>query len=391
MIKLLSGNKAAAHGVRLACPDVIATFPITPQTPLVEELESMYANGMLGDCEMVETEGENSSMSIVTAACVAGGRVFTATSSWGLAFMFEPMMYAAGMRVPVVMVDVCRESPAMRGVSAGRQDIMSARDLGWIQIECETCQEILDSILMAYRLAEDSDILLPVVVAYDGYYLSHLSERVEVPDQAMVDRFLEPVRNSKRTKIRPGEALAFGMSFSEKLYVEYRYKAVCALEKVKEKFPQVEKEFEEIFGRYYGGMVDCYKADDAEILLLTAGSCSGTAREMVDRERVKGNKVGLARIRMFRPYPRRELGAVLDGKKAVACIDSSLCLGWNCGHLYMEAKAVLPDLKAPPKMVDCIDGLSNLDITPEKFGKALDLAYRAAAGEEVPEVSWLMW
>lgn len=390
MIKLLSGNKSAAQAVRLACPDVIATYPITPQTPLVEELELMYAKGLL-DCEMVETEGENSSMSIVTAACVAGGRVFTATSSWGLAFMCEPMMYAAGMRVPVVMVNVCRETPAMRGVSAGRQDIMSIRDLGWIQMECETCQEILDSILMAYRLAEDSDILLPVVVAYDGYYLSHLSERVDVPDQADVDRFLAPVKNSRRTVLRPGEAFAFGMSFSEKLYVEYRHKAVCALEKVKTKFPEIEEEFKQIFGRHYGGMVDTYRAEDAEILLLTAGSCSGTARVVVDQEREKGKKVGLARMKMFRPYPRHELGAILEGRKAVACIDSSLCLGWNCGHLYMEARAVLPDLANPPRMVDCIDGMSNLDITPGQFGKALDIAYRAAAGESVPEVSWLMW
>lgn len=391
MVKLLSGNKAAAHAVRLAKPDVIATYPITPQTPLVEELELMYAQGQLGDCEMVETEGENTSMSLVTGASVAGGRVFTATSSWGLAFMFQDMMYAGGMRVPIVMVNVCRETPAMRGVAGGRSDIMSARDLGWIQFECETCQEILDTVLMAYRLSEDSDILLPTIVAYDGYYLSHFSEKVDVPDQADVDRFLEPVKNSRRTTLKPGEALAFGMSFAEKLYVEYRHKTVCAMEKVKEKLPRIEDEFHAIFGRRYGGMVDAYKADDAEILLMTAGSISGTAREVVDREREKGRKVGLARIRMFRPYPRRELGAVLEGKKLAVCMDSSACLGWNCGHLYMEARAVLPDLKQPPRMINCIDGMASLDVTVGQFEKALDCAYRAAAGEDVPEVSWLMF
>lgn len=391
MIKLLSGNKAAAHAVRLAKPDVCATFPITPQTPLVEELEKMYAQDMLGDCEMIETEGEHSSMSVVTAACVAGARVFTATSSWGLAYMFEPMLYAAGMRVPVVMVDVCRETPAMRGVSAGRQDIMSARDTGWIQIECETCQEILDTVLMAYRLAEDPDVLLPVVVAYDGYYLSHLSERVDVPDQAEVDRFLEPVREKRRTMLRPGEALAFGQSFSEMLYVEYRYKAMKAYEKAREKFPEIEREFESIFGRKYNGLVDTYRAEDAEVMLVTAGSVSGTAREMIDREREKGMKVGLSRIRMFRPFPKAQLAKVLDDKKLVCVLDSSVCLGWDCGHLYEEVSAATRLMKHPPKMLDFIDGLSNLDVTPEKFEKMFLTARAALDGRDVPDVTWLMW
>ncbi len=391
MIKLLSGNKAAAHAVKMAKPDVLAAFPITPQTPLVEELEEMFARGELGECEMVETEGENSSMSVVTAAAVVGARVFTATSSWGLAYMFQDMMYAAGMRVPVVMADVCRETPAMRGVSAGRQDIMSARDLGWTIIECETCQEIFDSLIMAYRLSEDPDILLPTVVAYDGYYLSHLSEAVDIPEQEAVDRFLAPVKEKQRTVLKPGEALAFGMSFSEKLYAEYRYKNMEAIERVKQKLPQIEAEFEAVFGRAYGGLVEGYRADDAELLVITAGSISGTAREVVDSEREKGEKVGLVRLRVTRPFPRRELGALLEGKKAAVCLDNSICLGWNCGHIFMETRAVLPDLQRAPRMIDCIDGISNLDVVPEHFEQALELARRAAAGGDVPEVSWLIW
>ncbi len=391
MIKLLSGNKAAANAVRLARPDVCATYPITPQTPLVEELEKMYANGLLGDCEMVETDGEHSSMSIVTAASVAGGRVFTATSSWGLAYMFEPMMYAAGMRVPIVMVDVCRETPAMRGVSAGRQDIMSSRDTGWITIECETCQEILDTVLMAYRLAEHSEVLLPVVVAYDGYYLSHLSESVDVPEQTDVNRFLPPITESKRTTLQPGQALAFGQSFSERLYCEYRYKNLKAMERVHDVFPTVEKEFEAVFGRSYNGMVDTYRTDDAEMVLVTAGSVSGTAREMIDRERDKGHRVGLARIRMFRPFPRKELAKVLDGRKLVCFLESSIAMGWDAGHLFVESRAVLPYMKSQPKMIDFIDGMSNVDVTFDKFEKLFDIAYRAMNGETVPETTWLMF
>jgi len=390
LTKVLSGNKAAAYGVLLARPDVVAVYPITPQTPLVEELARMHAEGIL-DCEFVEVEGENSSMSAITGACVAGGRVFTATSSWGLAFMHDALMFCAGMRVPAVMVNVTRETPAMRGVGGGRQDIMSMRDTGWIQIEAETCQEILDSILMAYRLAEDSEVLLPVVVGYDGFYLSHLSERVDIPEQKTVDHFLSPLKNSERPRLTPGQSLGFAMSYTGKLFAEFRYKGSLAYERAKLKFEKVEGEFKKFFGRSYGGMVDTYRAEDAEILLVTAGSCAGTAKVVIDKRHEEGQKVGLARIRMFRPFPRERMKEIFGGKKAIGVLDRSVCLGWNCGHLFMELRAVLPDLADPPKMIDFIDGLSNLDITEEHIEKALDLTVQAAAGKKVPETTWLIW
>jgi pyruvate ferredoxin oxidoreductase alpha subunit len=391
LIKVLTGNKAAAHGVRLSRPDVIAMYPITPQTPLAEELAHFHADGQL-DCEMVEVEGEHTSMSVITAAGVAGGRVFTATSSWGLAYMNEALMYCAGMRVPAVMVDVTRETPSMRGVGGGRQDIMSIRDSGWIQIEPETCQEILDSVIMAYRLAEDPEILLPVVVAYDGFYLSHLSERVDIPDQAAVDKFLAPVKNSGRTTLLSGENLHFSPSIVGKEFAEYRYKTMQAFEAAKTKFVEVEREFKAAFGREYGGMVDTYRADDAEILILTAGSCAGTARVVVDAARDRGLKAGLARMRMFRPYPRERLTEVLEGKKAVAVIDRSVCLGWNCGHLYMEMRAAMADMVNPPKTtIDFIDGLCNTDITYDHIDKALNFTAAAMKGQKVAETNWLTW
>lgn len=390
MIKVLSGNQAAAYGVLLARPDVIAVYPITPQTPLVEELARMLAEGIL-DSELIEVEGENSSMSAITGACVAGARVFTATSSWGLAYMHDALMFCAGMRVPAVMVDVSRETPATRGVGGGRQDIMSMRDTGWIQLEAETCQEILDSILMAYRLAEDSQVLLPVSIGYDGFYLSHLSERVEIPEQKAVDAFLAPLKNSDRPRLTPGNPLGFAMSYTEKLFAEFRYKGSLAYERAKKKFEAIEAEFKERFGRSYGGMVDSYRAEDAEILLVTAGSCAGTARVVIDQCRKDGLKVGLARIRMFRPFPRERIKEVFSGKKAIGVLDRSVCLGWNCGHLFMELRAVLPDLESPPPMVDFIDGLSNLDITVEHIAKAVHLTTQAAEGKTVPETTWLIW
>ncbi|WP_371372853.1 hypothetical protein [Sporomusa aerivorans] len=390
MIKVLTGNKAAANGVLLSRPDVVAMYPITPQTPLAEELAHFHAEGQL-DCEMVEVEGEHTAMSVITGAGVAGGRVFTATSSWGLAYMNEALMYCAGMRIPAVMVDVTRETPSMRGVGGGRQDIMSIRDSGWIQIEPETCQEILDSVIMAYRLAEDPEVLLPVVVAYDGFYLSHLSERVDIPDQKAVDKFLEPVKNSSRTSLVSGKNLHFSPSIVGKEFAEYRYKTMEAFERAKEKIEAIEQEFAAIFGRHYGGMVDTYRSEDAEILILTAGSCAGTARVVIDQAREKGIKAGLARMRVFRPYPRERLAEVFAGKKGVAVIDRSVCLGWNCGHLHMEAKAVLADMVNPPRMVDFIDGLCNTDITADHIEKALYVTVAALNGKETAETNWLIW
>lgn len=390
MIKVLSGNKAAAHAVRLARPDVIAMYPITPQTPLAEELAAFHAQGLI-DSEMIEVEGEHTSMSAIIGASAAGGRVFTATSSWGLSYMNEPSMYCAGMRIPAVMVDVTRETSSMRGVGGSRQDIMTARDIGWIQMEPSNCQEVLDTILMAYRLSEDPRVLLPVLVAYDGFFLSHQYERVEVPEQELVDRFLAPVAERKRTSFANGNNMHLAVSIAGDLFANYRYQTLKALDGVKKIYGEVEKEFEDIFGRSYGGMVDTYRADDAEILFLTAGSVAGTIKTVIDKARSKGVKVGLARMKMFRPYPREEMARILDGKKIVATIDRSVCLGWDCGHLHMEAKAVVPDMKKPPKLIDFIDGLSSLDITKDHIEKALAIAIAAANGEQVQESNWLVW
>jgi pyruvate/2-oxoacid:ferredoxin oxidoreductase alpha subunit len=181
------------------------------------------------------------------------------------------------------------------------------------------------------------------------------------------------------------------MSYTEKLFAEFRYKGSLAYERAKKKFEAIEAEFKERFGRSYGGMVDSYRAEDAEILLVTAGSCAGTARVVIDQCRKDGLKVGLARIRMFRPFPRERIKEVFSGKKAIGVLDRSVCLGWNCGHLFMELRAVLPDLESPPPMVDFIDGLSNLDITVEHIAKAVHLTTQAAEGKTVPETTWLIW
>lgn len=292
MLKVLSSNEAAAQAAKLARINVAAVYPITPQSQISEDVSKMVAKGEL-DCDIIEVEGEHSVMSAMTGAAVAGARVFTATSSLGLAYMNEPMMFAAGMRVPMVMVDVTRETSAQRGISTSRQDAASARDCGWLEIDPADGQELLDSILMAYRLSEDPEILLPTLVVSDGFFMSHLYEPVDVPEQEQVDRFLAPVSEKRRTQFSDGKAMQFALTFSGPKYIKYRYQTLNAIDHVKEVFPKIEKEFEEIFGRSYGGMVEEYRTEDAEYLLMTNGSASGMAKNVIDEARAAGLKVGL--------------------------------------------------------------------------------------------------
>jgi pyruvate/2-oxoacid:ferredoxin oxidoreductase alpha subunit len=331
-------------------------------------------------------------MSAIIGASTVGARVFTATSSWGLAYMNEPLMVCAGMRIPAVMVDVTRETPAQRGVSTSRQDIMTIRDSGWVELDPASPQEVLDTVLMAYRLAEDPQILLPVMVASDGFYMSHAYEPVDVPTQEQADRFLAPVAGCHRTTFTDGKSMQFDVGYSGLNFIKYRYQTTKAIEKVKEIFPQVEKEFEAIFGRKYGGMIEEYFTQDAEVLLMTAGSASGNAKAVIDDARNNyGMKVGLIRERMFRPYPKEELRRILAGKKAVGIIDRSICLGWDCGHLMQETKSALYGMENAPKLVNFIDGLSSTDITIEHIERALAMTLAASRGETVDECSWLSW
>ena len=390
MLKVLSGNEAAAEAAKLARITVAAVYPITPQSQISEGVSQMVAKGEL-DCDIIELEGEHSVMSSIIGAAVAGARVFTATSGVGLAYMTEPFLYAAGMRVPMVLVDVTREIGAQRGISTSRQDAAFTRDSGWLELDPADSQELLDSILMAYRLSEDPEVLLPTLVVSDGFFMSHLYEPVDVPDQELVDRFLAPVAERRRTQFSDGKAMQFALTYSGKEYIQYRYYTMQAIEHVKEVFPKVEKEFEEIFGRSYGGMVEEYKTEDAEYLLMTNGSASGMAKNVVDAAREAGIKIGLARVRMFRPYPREEIVRILRGRKAVGVIDRSICLGWNCGHLFQEARAAIAGEENMPKLLSFIDGISTMDITREHIELAVGMTVAAGNGEKVQETNWLSW
>jgi len=386
--RVITGNACAAYAVRLCRPDVIALYPITPQSEVVEQLTRFKADGLL-DAEMIEVEGENSAMNSVTAACVAGGRVFTATASYGLAFMYDAMMQTAGFRAPVVMVNVNREIPGIHAVSAGQQDLISVRDIGWLQIIVEDDQEIIDTIIQAYRLAEDYEIQLPVMINYDGYYLSFSAEAVKIPLIEDVDEYLSILKKQpQRLKLVPGKSMGAGSHGLLQTYTELRYKHMAAMERAKAKFDAIDKEYGDFFGRYYGGQIEEYRTDGAEIILVTSGSATGTAKTVIDAARENGQKVGLVKIRMYRPFPRERLTKVLQGRKAIGVLDRSVGFGWNCGPMYQEVRALTPEIGKVP-LLSFIDGLANMDITKPNIERMIRDIQAAAEGKPYQETTWV--
>jgi pyruvate/2-oxoacid:ferredoxin oxidoreductase alpha subunit len=386
--KVITGNGAAAWAAMLCRPDVVAAYPITPQSEVIEQLAKFHADGVL-DSEYVTVEGENSAQNLVCGASMAGGRVFTATSSYGLVYMYDAMFNTAGYRAPVVMINVNREPPGIHAVCSGQQDMISVRDTGWVQLICENCQEIMDTTIMAFRLAEDHEIQLPVIVNYDGYYLSFLAESVEIPAIGEVDAYLEPLKSQPpRPQLLPGSYLGCGSHGLGMGYVELRKKHMAAMERVKTKLEEIEGDFEADFGRSYGGQIEEYRTEDADIVLVTSGSAVGTARMAIDAKREEGLKAGLVKLRLYRPFPTERLGAVLKGKKAVGVLDRSICFGWDCGPLYMETRALTPEIGIVP-MLGFIDGLANMDITQEHIAGMIDDIQAASEGRPYQRVTWL--
>ena len=387
-IKVITGNAAAAYGAMLCRPDVVAAYPITPQSEVIEQLAKFHANGEL-DTEYVTVEGENSAQNVVCGASMAGGRTFTATSSYGLVYMYDAMFNTAGYRAPVVMINVNREPPGIHAVCSGQQDMISVRDTGWVQLIAETGQEILDLTIQAYRLAEDYDIQLPVIINYDGYYLSFLAEAVNIPAIEAVDQYLSILKTQpQRPTLIPGQAIGCGSHGLGMGFVELRKKHMAAMDRVMPLVDTIDEEFGEAFGRRYGGQIECYRTEDADFVLVTSGSAVGTARTIIDAKREQGLKVGLVKLRLYRPFPITRLSEALKGMKAIGVLDRSLCFGWGCGPLYMETKALTSKIGDVP-MLSFIDGLANMDITKEHIGRMVDDIYNASQGNSYEEVTWL--
>lgn len=388
-VTVMMGNAVAANAAMLCRPEVVACYPITPQSEIAETMSGFVADGKL-DAEIVEVEGENSAMNVCRAASLAGARTFTATSSYGLVYMYDTILETAGFRAPVVMVNVNRETPGIHAVSSGQQDLISTRDSGWVQIIVENNQEIMDQVIMAYRLAEDYNIQLPVMVNLDGYYLSYLNEEVEIPEQSDVDAFLAPLKSQpQRPRIIPGASTGCGTHGMEMGYVEARYKHWAAMDRVKQKVDEIDKEFGDYFGRYYGGQIEEYRLNDAEIVILASGSAAGTAKTVVDARREEGVKVGLIKLRLYRPFPEERLVKAIKGKKAVGVIDRSVSFGWKAGPMAVELKALCNKIGNIP-ILSYIDGLANLDINIPHINRVVDEVAAAAKGKPYQEVTWIL-
>lgn len=378
---LLSGNEAAALAAKLSKVKVIATYPITPQTAVVEKLSEYVADGEL-DAEMIRVESEHSALSACIGAAAAGVRSFTATSSQGLMLMSEILFVASGLRLPLVMANANRSLSAPLSIWCDQQDSMAVRDCGWIQLYCENNQEILDLLLQAFKIAERT--LLPVMVCYDGYILSHMAEVVEVPEQAQVDEFLPPY--SYPYQLDPAKPLTLGPVGVPEFYEEVRFTHHEALLKAKEEIWSVMKQFAQRFGRQYTP-VEGYRLEDAEVVFVSIGSLCGTIREVVDALRMAGEKVGLVKVTLYRPFPGEELKRMLAGKKIVAVLEKDISAGAT-GALYSDLAACFAGEKSP-YMLNFICGLGGRDVTKEDLREAVKISLRAAEEKSERRVIWL--
>jgi len=365
MKKLLTGNSAITYGVTLCRPQVISAYPITPQTTIVEELSEICSDGRL-PAKFIRVESEHSAMACAAAACAAGSRVFTATSSHGLAYMHEMLHWVSGSRLPVVMVNGNRALGAPWSIWCDHSDSLSQRDTGWIQLYCQSAQEALDTIIQAYRIAEE--LLLPVMILVDGFFLTHTSDTVDVPDQKAVNRFLPAYK--ARYKISAEEPHTFNIMADTSFFICFKHEAQKAMEEAKKVVARVDREFKAHFGRGYG-LLDKFRCQDAEVILFTMGTAASTAREVIEDYRQQGKKVGLCRLRMFRPSPVEEVTRLLGGVKKVAVLDRDNSLGAG-GIVAQELKAALYGAARKPKIYEFIAGLGGKDITPETIRETID-------------------
>ena len=361
MRKVMTGNYASAYGAKAARAEVIAAYPITPQTSIVEKLSEFVSSGEM-NAKFISVESEHSAMAACVSASIAGARAYTATSSHGLTLMHEVLMWASGARLPIVMTNVSRAMAPPWSVWADHMDSVAQRDTGWMQFFCESNQEVLDTIIMAYKVGESRDVMLPAMVIEDAFILSHTSEPVDIPEQGLVDTFLP--RYDPEIKLEVGVPRGFGSLVRPDQYMEFRYKAMKAMEAARARILAVEAEFERAFDRSYGGLLDEYRCEDAETVMVVAGSAAGTVREVVDSMRDRGMRVGMARVRTFRPFPEEEVRDLARRVNAIAVLDRSYTFG-AAGAFFTEVCGSLYPLADRPAVKDYIVGLGGRDITPK--------------------------
>jgi pyruvate/2-oxoacid:ferredoxin oxidoreductase alpha subunit len=380
MKKVMMGNHALSYGAMLARSQVIAAYPITPQTQVVELLSEMCADGTL-DARFIKVESEHSAMAACIGASVAGARAFTATSAQGLALMHEMLHWASGGRHPIVMGNINRSMAPGWSIWTDQNDSLSERDTGWMQYYCASNQEVVDTVVQAYRVSEA--LMIPAMVILDAFALSHTYEVVDVPDQALVDKYLPPFRPDIR--LTPDDPRAFGGLTGSDHYMELRYKLQKDMEKAPALIEETGREFEKAFGRPMG-LVDAYRCDDAEFLFITSGTAGYTARAAVDDLRDGGVKAGNLRIKVFRPFPFAKVREVLGQVKKAAVVDRNCSYGAH-GIFYQEVKSAAYGRDGMPPIHGYIAGLGGRDIMVDSFKEVA--AHALAKDRADEEIVWI--
>ena len=383
----MSGNEAVSYAIRQVNPDVMPAFPITPSTEIPQMVSTYIANGEM-DTEFIPVESEHSSMSAAIGAEAAGARSLTATSSAGLALMWEELLLAASNRLPLALTLVNSTLSGPININCDHSDGMGARDTGWIQIYAENNQEAYDNFIQAYPIAEDKRVHLPIMICQDGFITSHAVENIELMEDKLVKEFVgeyEP----EEFLLNPGKPIAVGPYSVTNYAMEAKKNQETALENAKEVILEVAKKFKEISGREYG-LFEEYKTEDADYIMLIMGSAAGTAKEAVDHLREQGKKVGVLKLRVFRPFPAEEIAEALKGCKAAAIMDRCESYNGNGGPLGCEVTAGLYRSKVMIEAVNYIYGLSGRDFTVnEVYDIFAELEEAVENGKKVEQYQYI--
>lgn len=382
--KMLDGNEAAVEAMKLARVQVISAYPITPQSTISEKLSDMVASGEL-EAEYVRVESEHTALSVATTAGLTGARAATATASNGLALMHEILSMTSGNRVPIVMPVVNRGVAAPWTLWCEHGDAMSQRDTGWMQFYCQNVQEVLDITLLSYRVAEDERVLTPTMVCLDGFFLSHSMQKADVPDQQLVDEFIGPYKR-KNTYLDPEDPMFCCDLTGSDEFTEMRYQQKVALDGAIDVIEEIEKEFEKKFGRKLS-IVEGYKTEDADVVLVALGSMCGTAKYVVDKMRKEGKKVGLAKVIVYRPFPVKHLKEVLSGKKVIGVFDRSAGLGGQGGPVWSETCALMNSENCDIRHY--VGGLGGRDVTIDNIEKIYNELLEIKEGKRERHTEWI--
>jgi 2-oxoisovalerate ferredoxin oxidoreductase alpha subunit len=358
-----TANHIAGYAAKAARVKVVAAYPITPQTTVVEKIADFVESGQM-DAEYIRVESEHSAMVACIGAAAAGVRTFTATSSHGLALMHEALHWASGSRLPIVMAVVNRAMGAPWSIWPDFSDSLSQRDTGWMQFYCADNQEVFDTIIQAYKLCENEQVFLPAMICLEGFILSHTTAPANIPNQEEVDAFLPAYKSGWMLDVdRP---CSHANLVAPEYYMEFRYMIQEAMENAKQLIPKIDKEYGKQFGREYGGMIERYKCDGADLVMLTMGTMGSEAKLTVDKLRNEGYKVGSARVRVYRPYPVEEILKLAKNVQMISTIDRHISFGME-GFLGSETKAALFNQKDRPMIASFIAGLGGRDVTADSI------------------------